>query len=430
VARAGPGRLRRRAVGRGRGRPAHRAAQRSPASSCSPPGSSGRGRRCWCPSWRRSSPRSRCGRSGGACWSWRSTAPSARRTRSSALRRARTTLADELGVDPGPALRELEAEVLAQSPSLDIPRQRPVHTPAGRRPPHRLGPDDLVDRDRELAALTGCSTTWSPASPACSWSRAPPASARRRLLAELRRLCQERSVRVLSARGSQLEKAFGFGAVRQLSSPRSPIRLVATSCSPAPRRRARRVRPRRLGRRRRVVRRPARALLAHRSTSPQAGRSCCSSTTCSGATALRCASWPTSPVASRACRCSSRHRSAPGERHDDEDLLAELALDDPAWSSPAPTADAGGNRRHGGRRLQGSRPRRCSPTACHRTTGATRCCSGSCCARSRPTGCARRRARRHRRGGRLTSRVEHGADAPSPASRGGDGGRPGGGCAR
>ncbi|MGZ5404583.1 MAG: AfsR/SARP family transcriptional regulator, partial [Nocardioides sp.] len=38
-----------------------------------------------------------------------------------ALRRAREVLADELGVDPGPALRSLEAEVLAQSPGLDAP---------------------------------------------------------------------------------------------------------------------------------------------------------------------------------------------------------------------------------------------------------------------------------------------------------------------
>ncbi|MDN5859222.1 MAG: winged helix-turn-helix domain-containing protein, partial [Pseudonocardia sp.] len=38
-----------------------------------------------------------------------------------ALRRARATLGDELGVDPGPALRALEAEVLAQSPTLDAP---------------------------------------------------------------------------------------------------------------------------------------------------------------------------------------------------------------------------------------------------------------------------------------------------------------------
>ena len=42
-----------------------------------------------------------------------------------ALRRARALLADELGVDPGPALRALEAEVLAQSPTLDAPAPGP-----------------------------------------------------------------------------------------------------------------------------------------------------------------------------------------------------------------------------------------------------------------------------------------------------------------
>ncbi|WP_344565661.1 AfsR/SARP family transcriptional regulator [Streptomyces axinellae] len=36
------------------------------------------------------------------------------------LRRARATLADRLGVDPGPRLRRLEADVLAQDPGLDI----------------------------------------------------------------------------------------------------------------------------------------------------------------------------------------------------------------------------------------------------------------------------------------------------------------------
>ncbi|MFI0444705.1 BTAD domain-containing putative transcriptional regulator [Actinomadura sp. 6N118] len=43
-----------------------------------------------------------------------------------ALRRARKTLADELGVDPGPALRRLEADILAQAPELDPqPAPRP-----------------------------------------------------------------------------------------------------------------------------------------------------------------------------------------------------------------------------------------------------------------------------------------------------------------
>jgi DNA-binding SARP family transcriptional activator len=42
------------------------------------------------------------------------------------LRRAREHLAEELGIDPGPALRELEAAVLDQAPVLDRPAGRPV----------------------------------------------------------------------------------------------------------------------------------------------------------------------------------------------------------------------------------------------------------------------------------------------------------------
>ncbi|MFF3563736.1 BTAD domain-containing putative transcriptional regulator [Streptomyces sp. NPDC002574] len=40
-----------------------------------------------------------------------------------ALREARSVLADRLGVDPGPALRRLEADVLAQAPGLDLPAE-------------------------------------------------------------------------------------------------------------------------------------------------------------------------------------------------------------------------------------------------------------------------------------------------------------------
>ncbi|WP_276527274.1 AfsR/SARP family transcriptional regulator, partial [Nocardia cerradoensis] len=42
----------------------------------------------------------------------------------SVLRRARAALADELGLDPGPRLRRLEADILAQDPRLE-PRPSP-----------------------------------------------------------------------------------------------------------------------------------------------------------------------------------------------------------------------------------------------------------------------------------------------------------------
>jgi DNA-binding SARP family transcriptional activator len=133
-----------------------------------------------------------------------------------ALRRARTTLADELGVDPGPALRELEQQVLAQSPALTVPVQRSRSTlPA----PAPTAPDDLLDRDRELAAVRAALDDLAAGEPRLLLIEGPAGIGKTRLLTEARRLAAERRVRVLTARGSQLEKAFGFGAVRQLFEP-------------------------------------------------------------------------------------------------------------------------------------------------------------------------------------------------------------------
>ncbi|RBQ17573.1 ATPase [Spongiactinospora rosea] len=84
-----------------------------------------------------------------------------------ALRRARTILADELGIDPGPALRKLESDILAQSPDLELagPPQRqgrqvpavadtwpprPTATPPDLPP---LEPEPFVGREAELARL-------------------------------------------------------------------------------------------------------------------------------------------------------------------------------------------------------------------------------------------------------------------------------------
>ena len=65
--------------------------------------------------------------------------------------RVRSLLADELGVDPGPVLRNLEAQILRQSPALDLGTQpslgRPGNLPALSSP--------LVGREDELATLSG-----------------------------------------------------------------------------------------------------------------------------------------------------------------------------------------------------------------------------------------------------------------------------------
>ncbi|HEX4813799.1 MAG TPA: AfsR/SARP family transcriptional regulator, partial [Nonomuraea sp.] len=92
----------------------------------------------------------RCGRQGDAL---------------AALRRARNILADELGIDPGPALRKLESDILAQSPELELAAPaRPARPapatdtwpprPAAPVDPPPLEPEPFVGRDAELARLT------------------------------------------------------------------------------------------------------------------------------------------------------------------------------------------------------------------------------------------------------------------------------------
>ncbi|MGK5521626.1 BTAD domain-containing putative transcriptional regulator [Micromonospora sp. URMC 107] len=71
-----------------------------------------------------------------------------------ALRQARATLVAELGVDPGPRLRRLEADILAQAPELIPPGTvAEVSTPA--RTVAVAPPDErpFVGRDEELTAL-------------------------------------------------------------------------------------------------------------------------------------------------------------------------------------------------------------------------------------------------------------------------------------
>ena len=69
-----------------------------------------------------------------------------------ALSDARDTLREELGVDLGRPLRDLESAILAHDPSLDVAvPDRPQPAPA----PDALRPDRLVGRDAELAQLLG-----------------------------------------------------------------------------------------------------------------------------------------------------------------------------------------------------------------------------------------------------------------------------------
>ena len=145
-----------------------------------------------------------------------------------ALRRARTRLADELGVDPGPALRELEAAVLAQAPSLLVPRPRTHPEPAARpaQRPARAAtgpardPGPLVERDREVAALTeALDDLGARRDGGLVLVQGAPGIGKTRLLQEAERLAVVRGVQPLGSRATQLETAYAFGVVRQLLEP-------------------------------------------------------------------------------------------------------------------------------------------------------------------------------------------------------------------
>ncbi|MGW4897542.1 BTAD domain-containing putative transcriptional regulator [Kitasatospora sp. NPDC004240] len=81
------------------------------------------------------------------------------------LRRARAVLAAEVGLDPGPALNELEAAILGRRTEVlreatEAPRHRPPSPPEGRNlpvPPRRPAADGrlFVGREAELARLVG-----------------------------------------------------------------------------------------------------------------------------------------------------------------------------------------------------------------------------------------------------------------------------------
>ncbi len=144
-----------------------------------------------------------------------------------ALRRARQTLADELGIDPGPALRSLEAEVLAQAPSLDLgtaPAAATIHSapstpPVPSAPPALAPSGDLVDRDLELAELASSLAGALQRKARLVVVQGPAGIGKTRLLAEVRRLAEQQGARICTARGSVLEREFGYGAVRQLFEP-------------------------------------------------------------------------------------------------------------------------------------------------------------------------------------------------------------------
>ena len=75
-------------------------------------------------------------------------------------RDTRRLLADELGIEPGPQLRELEATILAQTPELDVQavagdvaKTAPTNTQVSNAGNLPIPPTSLVGREEDLRAL-------------------------------------------------------------------------------------------------------------------------------------------------------------------------------------------------------------------------------------------------------------------------------------
>ena len=77
----------------------------------------------------------------------------------------------------------------------------------------------LLERDRELDSLGSALNEAAGGTGRLVLIEGPPGIGKTRLLAELRAAAEQDGARVLSARGSQLEREFPFGVVRQLFEP-------------------------------------------------------------------------------------------------------------------------------------------------------------------------------------------------------------------
>ena len=115
-----------------------------------------------------------------------------------AYRDARTTLVEELGIEPGRELRELQQAILAQDPALDAPRR----TARGRAAYATPAPDGaaFVGRDRELDELLAALSDARAGHGRLALIGGEPGIGKSRLANELAIRAEELGARVLSGR--------------------------------------------------------------------------------------------------------------------------------------------------------------------------------------------------------------------------------------
>jgi DNA-binding SARP family transcriptional activator len=142
-----------------------------------------------------------------------------------AFEEARTLLRDELGATPGPAL------LAAHEQLLHLERERAVLPVASE-------PGGLVDRGREAARLREHVDSLMAGRGGVAVVEGPAGIGKSRLLEVARSRAETAGARALVARGSELERSFAYGMVRQLfegalADPDERARALAGAAAPA-----------------------------------------------------------------------------------------------------------------------------------------------------------------------------------------------------
>ena len=137
-----------------------------------------------------------------------------------AYRRARRTLVDEVGVEPGTELRDLQDAILAQDPSLDAPAGVEELPPA-----LDGGSPILAGRDRELAELSALLADACEGRGTVVALSGPRGSGKTRLAAELAREALRRRMAVVYA-GAGDATADALGGIGRAEETAGPVLLV------------------------------------------------------------------------------------------------------------------------------------------------------------------------------------------------------------
>jgi DNA-binding SARP family transcriptional activator len=144
-----------------------------------------------------------------------------------AYRRARGTLVEEIGVEPGPELRALQDAILAHDPALDAP-PGPEELPAAL----DGGCPILAGRDRELVELIALLSDACEGHGAVVLVSGPSGSGKTRLAAELAREALRRRMSVVYARGGGAA-GDALTAIRRVEASERPVLFVVDDADDA-----------------------------------------------------------------------------------------------------------------------------------------------------------------------------------------------------